>query len=144
MCKPLLEFRDNPQGMDGILCISISVFDPQSSLRSKCREEAFDVGRKRKRTDEVSESSQAGGDISENLDSREVEVIDIRSCGVDVDDSRGSRMIPDRRVIFNGIVAYGDDDIRCSQQLISRCIIQLSDTSGKAFEEVGGHSSCRL
>src|SRR6266851_1975512 len=142
--KPLLEFGDDPQGMDGILGISISLFDPQSSLRSKCREEAFDVGCKHERTDEVSESSQAGGDISENLDSREVEVIDIRSRGIDVDDTRGSRMIPDRGVILNGIVAHCDDDIRRSQQFVSRRIVQLSNTSGKALEKIGGDSSCSL
>jgi hypothetical protein len=140
--KPLLEFGDDPEGMDRILGISICIFDPEGSFRGKCREEAFDVGCEHERTQEVGETGQAGGDISENLDGRGVKVVDIRPRGIEVDDPRGSRMILDRRVVLNGIVTHRDDHIRCHKEFVPRCVVELTDTSSKPLEEVGGDSSC--
>ena len=61
-----------------------------------------------------------------------------------MDDPRGPRMIPDGRVVLNGIVAHGDDDVSRRQELISRSIVQLADPSCKALEEICRNRSCRL
>src|ERR1700733_3021204 len=53
-------------------------------------------------------------------------------------------MIPNRRVVLNGIVAHRDDDIRCHKEFVPRCVVELTDTSSKPLEEVGGDNSCSL
>ena len=75
-----------------------------SKLSSKLvdEEEEFYIRRKDEWADESRESSQAGGNVSKNLNSGRVEVVDIGSRGIDVNDPCGVYMIPDRWVVLDG------------------------------------------
>src|ERR1700692_1423408 len=53
-------------------------------------------------------------------------------------------MIPDRRVVFDGIIANRNDDVRRCQKLISWGVVQLPHASCKAIEKVTGHRTRSL
>ena len=61
-----------------------------------------------------------------------------------MDDPHRPTMIPDGRVVLNGVIAHSDYDISGRQEFISRRVVQLAYSSSKILEEINRDSASSL
>src|SRR3954447_10482372 len=117
ICEPFLQLGDNPQGMDRVLSVFIRVFQTQRPLRREGCEESLNIRSENDSADKRFEREEACADIAQDLHGRRVEVINISSNRINLDDLRGALLIPDSWVVFDRIIANRDDHVRSFKKL---------------------------
>src|SRR4051812_25554799 len=134
--EPFLQLSDNPQGMNRVLGVAICILDSLCSFRRKSRKESLNIRAENHSTYKVFERRETCCNVAEYLHGWRVEVIEVRSNCIDVNDLRGPSMVPDRWVVFNRIITDGDDHVCGCEQFIARRVSQLPHSSRKVMEQI--------
>src|SRR5215469_13281723 len=125
ICEPLLQLVNNPQGMDRVLVVVVRFFHRRRSVGREGSEESLNVRGENNSAHKRLERREAGRNITQDLHSRGVEVVNVGPNRINVDNLCCTPMIPDGRVVFDGIIADRDDHVRGCKKLIAWCIVQL-------------------
>src|SRR3954453_17546039 len=93
--EPFLQLGDNPQGVNRVLGVPICILDSLCSFRRKGGEESLNIRTENDSIYKVFERRETCCNVAEYLYGRSVEVIEVSSNCIYVNDLRGASMVPD-------------------------------------------------
>ena len=88
----------------------------------------------------VGQGGEGGRDVAEQLEGRLIVVVDVGGNGVDVHDGAFDVVVPHHRVVFDGVVSDGDQDVGVGEDDVAGLVAEQAHPAEEVvLQRAGDH-----